>query len=941
MTGRSYEEQRIAELAYAEEYRRRLRRERALASAGLDTTTDDVLAARAAADTESAAIVEREREAARARRARSEEILSRGAGTISADEWTPVVIRRGGDDIPTTETENMGVDFEPILRHTTVTERATAVTEDVGIASAVATDTADATAIGDGASGVTETAGAVSPTYRVALDGDISTHRIEIGGMQFTTADGAITPITKRKYAYARTNAPKRVTTTETEARTVGASVTDASVTSGAGGSIGKPETVAQNTDETIRKGTPSSTSGVEIAPSHAATSKRRGVIYADYGAMPGGVTVPFADVADEKPEAADDVFMASPRDTLGLADKPVGRPHREPPDNLDTPPNYTPGATAYPTDGTRAPHIHRDIDGDIDYIGPFDAVEPEYEYDGGITRRGRTTDIPEPRFTEEGEYGRALADDRRRRATDGTSPEDDGVRISGIDTHIPYDGSAVVDPDGVLSAPVIDPTVTEEEEYRRILGSMGGRVPADVATGSGVRMDGQPIHIPYDGRVVDDPEVTGREPIIDPTMLEEDEMLAFARRYGGVTTEEPTGVGTGVDFVGGYDMPGEERGADITDTYAPYVAPPVHDGVEDPTALDREAVTDRASERREMERDMTEFIRSNRRAEQRRREREAGAKREPTGVEPVIGDGSLIFDKKKLTRRIKQYSAHDIDLIDARIVSRISELEARREATNMTFSEQDRAKRRDRRKLLHDIKVYTKRLTRAKKFEKCDNDRYYAIVMTDLARAKLPKGASAERLIALRERAIDLLERRDELNTRLRELYRGTTGRGGGIAAREAASRKGRIVEYKKQRRLDKKLRTMKVAYDYRKRLEELMDDVVQGMGEIKLYEFILRRERPRGRAKREAKDKLKDAIRTYKRNKREIERISKKAFRRAKDDKRRKRGELAGWIALLILASVIGVCVWQWNTIWEFIISNVPILGEIFGNAGGGETP
>lgn len=908
MAGRSYEEQRIAELAYAEEYRRRLRRERAGAGAGQDMTSDEILAARAAADTESAAIVEREREAARLRRERSEAILGRTAPPISEDEWTPVATRRG-DNTPTdTEGVGTGVDFEPIVR---VDAPLTESTPVMDTGTAAPTDTEAATA---------------SPTYRVVLEGDISSHRIEIGGMQFTTEGGVIEPVTKRRPAPVE-SAPRDAATPVTEPKAASATAD-------------RPTTGVENTDDTAHASQRATATATDIPAGHAGMARRRGVIYADYGAMPGGTAVPFAMHATDATGVDDEVIMSAPRDPLGLADRPVSRATTTP-DNLDTPPTVS-GADGRGTPtsgGFTAQPIHRDIDGDIGYVGPFDNVEPEYEYDGGITRRGRSTDIPDPRALEEDEYGRILADDRRRRRTDGTPRTSDGAGLGGAETHVPYDGSVVDEPDGVGRAPTVDPRALEEEEYRRILGG-DGRIPDDGMPTPSVGIDGARPYVPYDGRVVDDPEGVGRAPVIDPTMLEEEDMLAFAGRYGdGRTTDEPTATPSGIDFVAGYDMPGEERGADIPHTYAPYMAPVIDDGVDDTARLDRAAVIDRAAERREMERDMTEFIRSTRERERERREREAGRGREPAVTEPGMGEGSLVFDKRALTRLTKRYAARDLDLIEARITSRIAALETRREATDMTFSEPDRAEKRDRRKLLYDLKVEGKRLTRAKKLEAADNARYHSIVLTDLARIKLPRSASSERLIALRERAMALLARRDELNERLAELYRGAKGhaKGRGVAARDAAARKGRIAEHKKQQRLEHRMRRMKVAYDYRKRLEELMDEMVRGMGEIKLYEYILRHERPHGRAKREAKDKLKDAIRAYKRNKKEIERISKKAFRHAKDEKRRKKGEVVGWLALLLLLAVIGVCVWQWGTIWEFIVKNVPILGEIFGSKGG----
>lgn len=982
----------MAELVYAEEYRRRLRRERASASTGIDEPTDDIIAARAAADTESAAVVEREREAARARRARSEEILSRAAHTAEVGEWTPIATRRE-TAAETIEAADTGVDFEPITRHNnagvqvengTVTSQAdtTAVTgtptdaasgataapatvtgTPTGAAAASGATTASAAVTGtstgsaaasgataasaavtgtptSGATGGASTAGA--PTYRVVLDGNLTSHRIEIGGMQFTATDGVFEPVIKRKepaVSGTATSADSRLggTPAATEATSsaagiaTGGATTEGAVTVGTDAtSVARAGTGVENTPPTTQAGVASAPSTTDIPMGHAAAPRRRGIIYADYGAMPGGATVPFSEQGNAAPRGDGSAAVIAPRDPLGLADKPQGAKAR--PENLDTPPSRAAAG------GTSVPPISRDIDGDVDYVGPHDTVEPEYEYDGGIAGRGRATDIPEPRFTEEGDYDRVLADERRR-PVGAAAPTTEGTGMDGMATHVPYDGRVVEEPEGVGRAPKIDPRAAEEEEYRRILAGYGGYAPRGGAAG-GPTIDAPRVHVPYDGRVVEEPEGVGRAPVIDPTMLEEEDLLAFADMYAdGRATVPPTEQPSGIDFVGVYEMPGEERGADIVHTYAPYIAPQIDNGTDALASLELAAATDRAAQRREMEADMTEFIRSTRRAECERREREARAKRGASPAEPKIGEASLIFDKKALTRLTKRWTERDNELVEARIGSRIAALEAESETLDMTFTSPDRAGRRDRRKLAYELKTEKKHLTRAKKFEKKDNARYYSLVMTDLAKVKLPEGADAERLLALRERAIDLLARRDELNERLAELYRGAKGEAANRirAARERAARKGRTSEYRRQRRLDRKIHRMKVAYDYRKRLEELMDEQVRGMGVIKLYEHIQRREKLKGRAKREIGARLKEAIRKYRKYKKEIKRISKKAFRRAKDDKRRRRGEIAGWLALLFLAVIIGVGIWQWGAIWAFITTNVPILGEIFGSTGG----
>jgi hypothetical protein len=601
--------------------------------------------------------------------------------------------------------------------------------------------------------------------------------------------------------------------------------------------------------------------------------------------------------------------------------------------ENVDTPSSRgRTGGASVASGGadTEAPGANG-LDGDFDYQGAY-TEEPEYEYDGGITRRRGGTDTP-PTADEAEDFGRMLREEKRRRR-EGAAPTEGGARIDGIGTDVPYDGRVVEEPEGPQRGRTVDPRALEEEEYRRILGSEGGSVDMRGAPIGGTIEAGGGAQVPYDGRVVEDPDSLGATSAPDQSMLEEEDMLAFSRYY-----EERDAAGgaapsaSRIDYVGGYDMPPEERGADIPRVDTPYTAPRIEEG-DAPTDFDADTRLDTAATRREMERDMTEFIRATERRDREIRERREGARRAPTTSEPSGTEGAPVYDKREITRRLARYTSRDIELVETRIKTELSSLEARQEAMDMSFTEPDRAAKRTRKKLVRDIKKLTKRLTRAKKFEKKDNDRYAILAMTDIARARLPEAADAERLVEARERALELLARRDELNARLCELYRGTTSKGAsrGLAAREAAAKRGRLAEHKRLMRLERRMRVSKIAYDYRKRLEELMDAAVSLMGEIKLYEYILKREKPRGRAKREAKLGLRDAIRTYKKNKKEIARISEKAFRMAKDKKKRTGGAIAGWIALIFLAAVIGACVWQWSTIWGFLVEQVPLLGEIF---------
>ena len=347
-------------------------------------------------------------------------------------------------------------------------------------------------------------------------------------------------------------------------------------------------------------------------------------------------------------------------------------------------------------------------------------------------------------------------------------------------------------------------------------------------------------------------------------------------------------------------------------------------------TRVDKEAT------KREIEEDMLRFVREEDRREHERRKsvREPKEDVQPTPEVPI-------FDKRALLKQKKIECERDVGLMDARLGIEITLLEAERDRHEFTYSEATSKDRREELATIRKIKELKSRLANAKRLENADNERYYLLVLTDFARQKLPKGASVEKLIRMREKLMELLARRDELNTRLTALYLGTDNPKAkiGVMAREDACRKARRKEYSRHKALDRRIRREKPSYDYKKKLYELMDEQIELSGKIAECEFVIKREKPKGERLREVKRALNEYKREYNKNKAELDRLSRTAFKKAKENREKKTGAIFGWIGFFILVAIVIVVVWQWENITTFINENIPTIDEML--PGGTETP
>jgi len=282
-------------------------------------------------------------------------------------------------------------------------------------------------------------------------------------------------------------------------------------------------------------------------------------------------------------------------------------------------------------------------------------------------------------------------------------------------------------------------------------------------------------------------------------------------------------------------------------------------------------------------------------------------------------------FNLGRIKKVVKEQKAQDTKVIEQRFAYADKVHLLAKENSEMSFSEATGRDKRGKAKADYELKRSKKAAKKAIHLEKMDNDRYYSVLLTDFTKVKLPKGANLDKVLELREKLTELLIKRDEYNERLLELYTGAgkKAKNAGFGARDEVRRKARRKEYKKQLSLEKRLRRFGVMKDYRDRMHTLMDKCVTLSGEIAELAFILHKEKPVGAVKKDAKKALSTKRAELKASRKELARVTKKGFVQADKRKRRKAEYVFGWIGLVLVLAITGVVIWQWEAIMQFIMT------------------
>ena len=266
-------------------------------------------------------------------------------------------------------------------------------------------------------------------------------------------------------------------------------------------------------------------------------------------------------------------------------------------------------------------------------------------------------------------------------------------------------------------------------------------------------------------------------------------------------------------------------------------------------------------------------------------------------------------FDVTKLTSLARMQRDTDNQMVVARVQSEFADLELEVAKAQQDFAGDFRNRKekrwlRNSKKKLGSLRA---KIALAEKYEKLDNDRYYSVVTTNFDTVALPARADRDELIAMREELMRLLDIRDEINAELIQLYTGTAKNGGvnHIKRRNKVVLKARKRAHKKYRKHYNALNKYHVTRNEKMRVCDKLDEIVELSGELARIKYILKKENPIGKARREYIREKGNAKSNLRYAKRYAERFTVKAVRRAKIRKRRTRAFITSIVLLALLGA------------------------------------
>jgi len=272
-------------------------------------------------------------------------------------------------------------------------------------------------------------------------------------------------------------------------------------------------------------------------------------------------------------------------------------------------------------------------------------------------------------------------------------------------------------------------------------------------------------------------------------------------------------------------------------------------------------------------------------------------------------GADGYSFNKREASQRKARQTGADLEAVEARLLAELLELKTKNALYEFSYLRQleDGAARKARIKLSNELKSAERRMRPARSYEIKDNDRFYRLTLIDISRDRLPSGADRTTLMALQTELCELLERRDELNRRLIELYRGSEGgKKEHAKGRVDADISGRRSEYRRLAKLNREVCSYRINLEDKKHIFILMDRRIVLSGEYERVRYILNREWPKGEYRKALVQEKKRIEQQMKENRRELDSLVKRVLTKAEKSRKSRIAMGFGWGIFILL--VIG---------------------------------
>lgn len=134
------------------------------------------------------------------------------------------------------------------------------------------------------------------------------------------------------------------------------------------------------------------------------------------------------------------------------------------------------------------------------------------------------------------------------------------------------------------------------------------------------------------------------------------------------------------------------------------------------------------------------------------------------------------LVQKSALEEKVAEQANKDVSVLTKAADYKVNLLESDRDMTKFRFGQTMADIDKTKKEVGKKIKDVQQNHKEALKYEASDNERYYAVITNDPATAEFPKKkADRAKIAAIRSEMMSLLNKRDELNSKLLSIYGGT----------------------------------------------------------------------------------------------------------------------------------------------------------------------
>ena len=245
------------------------------------------------------------------------------------------------------------------------------------------------------------------------------------------------------------------------------------------------------------------------------------------------------------------------------------------------------------------------------------------------------------------------------------------------------------------------------------------------------------------------------------------------------------------------------------------------------------------------------------------------------------------VAKKSALEEKVTEQANKDLTLITKGYDFKISLLESQKDMSYYRFGKNTFDMKDLKKTANKKIKEAQKAHKLALKYEEKDNARYYAVITNDPVNMKAKKGADRVKIASLRTEMMTLLNKRDEINSKLLSIYNGSEVTLDGVSINQKWRQvKSDAAEknVNKNQKLAKKIFRLPASSGEKQRLYGILNSNVEAASTLALCEYRLKTKEYKNAAEKKAlKSDIKNTKKLMSSNSKDLNWIVKKIKKRA----------------------------------------------------------